>query len=87
MKSFTLIQPYLSANRYRILFGLSCLIVVDLLRRSDLSPALALVYLWNPLVIVELPFLVQYRLGNAQLAAIVQQGDPAQLLPVLLGDL
>jgi ATP-binding cassette subfamily B multidrug efflux pump len=32
MKSYTLIQPYLSANRYRILFGLSCLIVVDLLQ-------------------------------------------------------
>jgi hypothetical protein len=32
MKSFALIKPYLSASRYRILFGLLCLIVVDLLQ-------------------------------------------------------
>ncbi|BBO67742.1 multidrug ABC transporter ATP-binding protein [Desulfosarcina alkanivorans] len=32
MKSFSLIEPYLRANRYRILFGLLCLIVVDLLQ-------------------------------------------------------
>jgi ATP-binding cassette subfamily B multidrug efflux pump len=32
MKSFALIKPYAIANRYRILFGLSCLIVVDLLQ-------------------------------------------------------
>jgi len=32
MKSFALIKPYFSANRYRILFGLLCLIVVDLLQ-------------------------------------------------------
>ncbi|WP_372677278.1 ABC transporter ATP-binding protein [Desulfosarcina sp.] len=32
MKSFKLIQPYLIANRYSILFGLLCLIVVDLLQ-------------------------------------------------------
>lgn len=32
MKSFALIKPYLSANRYTILFGLLCLIVVDLLQ-------------------------------------------------------
>ncbi len=32
MKSFDLIKPYLAANRYRILFGLLCLIVVDLLQ-------------------------------------------------------
>jgi ATP-binding cassette subfamily B protein len=32
MKSFALIKPYLYANRYTILFGLLCLIVVDLLQ-------------------------------------------------------
>ena len=32
MKSFALIKPYLLANRYTILFGLLCLIVVDLLQ-------------------------------------------------------
>ena len=32
MESFQLIKPYLAANRYRILFGLLCLIVVDLLQ-------------------------------------------------------
>lgn len=32
MRSFALIKPYLAANRYRILFGLACLIVVDLLQ-------------------------------------------------------
>ncbi len=32
MKSFKLIQPYLIANRSSILFGLLCLIVVDLLQ-------------------------------------------------------
>jgi len=32
MKSFALIKPYFSANRYRILLGLLCLIVVDLLQ-------------------------------------------------------
>ena len=32
MKSFKLIQPYLIANRISILFGLLCLIVVDLLQ-------------------------------------------------------
>ena len=32
MKSFALIKPYAIANRYRILFGLSSLIVVDLLQ-------------------------------------------------------
>jgi ATP-binding cassette, subfamily B, multidrug efflux pump len=32
MKSFRLIHPYLIANRSRILFGLLCLIVVDLLQ-------------------------------------------------------
>jgi ATP-binding cassette subfamily B multidrug efflux pump len=32
MKSFALIKPYLSASRYRILLGLLCLIVVDLLQ-------------------------------------------------------
>ena len=32
LKSFNLIKPYLAANRYRILFGLLCLIIVDLLQ-------------------------------------------------------
>jgi ATP-binding cassette subfamily B multidrug efflux pump len=32
MKSFALITPYLAANRYQILFGLLCLIIVDLLQ-------------------------------------------------------
>ena len=32
MKSFKLIKPYLVANRYRIIFGLWCLIIVDLLQ-------------------------------------------------------
>ena len=32
MKSFALITPYLAANRYRILLGLLCLIIVDLLQ-------------------------------------------------------
>ena len=32
LKSFNLIKPYLVANRYRILFGLLCLIIVDLLQ-------------------------------------------------------
>ena len=32
MKSLALITPYLAANRYRILFGLLCLIIVDLLQ-------------------------------------------------------
>jgi ATP-binding cassette subfamily B protein len=32
MESLQLIKPYLSANRYRILFGLLCLMVVDLLQ-------------------------------------------------------
>ncbi len=32
MKSFALIKPYLAANRYHILIGLICLIMVDLLQ-------------------------------------------------------
>ena len=32
MTSFKLIKPYLAANRYRIVFGLLCLIIVDLLQ-------------------------------------------------------
>lgn len=32
MKSLKLLKPYLVANRYRIAFGLSCLIIVDLLQ-------------------------------------------------------
>jgi ATP-binding cassette subfamily B protein len=32
MNAFKLIKPYLVANRYRIIFGLLCLIVVDLLQ-------------------------------------------------------
>ena len=32
MNSFKLIKPYLVANRYRIFFGLLCLIIVDLLQ-------------------------------------------------------
>jgi ATP-binding cassette subfamily B protein len=32
LRSFNLIKPYLAANRYRILFGLLCLIIVDLLQ-------------------------------------------------------
>jgi ATP-binding cassette subfamily B protein len=32
MRSFALIKPYLVANRYRIIFGMLCLIIVDLLQ-------------------------------------------------------